>query len=222
MSWVSDWRPKSWTKTILAAQHRCQQCIIPKTSVAVTAYVFSQMGDIRFTQGKTSMSRRPNRTRTHRNRCFMLYILDASRFTASHYGIYVNGRGQARNVNSRRYYDEHWRLCTAYVDKSFAVIRMGSTGDPSSVVKTEAGSSASTNIEVYLSFNHRQPIRFSITNAPLHNDAWVGLYEVNAEDRNHGDNWHYLRDIDVNNANIPWPRKRVLEYPCLHRWGLRH
>ena len=87
------------------------------------------------------------------------------------------------------------------------------------MVKTEAGSSASTNIEV-LSFNHRQPIRFSITNAPLHNDAWVGLYEVNAEDRNHGDNWHYLRDIDVDNANIPWPRKRNLgAFVCLHRWG---
>ena len=74
------------------------------------------------------------------------------------------------------------------------------------MVKTEAGSSASTNIEV-LSFNHRQPIRFSITNAPLHNDAWVGLYEVNAEDRNHGDNWHYLRDIDVNNASFPGQEK---------------
>ena len=77
---------------------------------------------------------------------------------------------------------------------------------PSSAVKREAGGSSSTNLEV-LSFNHRQPIRFSITNAPLHNDAWVGLYQVNTEDRNHGDNWHYLRDIDVSNASFPGQEK---------------
>ena len=54
-----------------------------------------------------------------------------------------------------------------------------------------------------LSFNHRQPIRFCITNPPEHNDAWVGLYPANAGDQDHGDRWHYLRDIDVNNATLP-------------------
>ncbi len=46
-----------------------------------------------------------------------------------------------------------------------AVIRMGSTEGRSSVAGTGATGSASTNIEV-LSFNHRQPVRFSITNPP--------------------------------------------------------
>ena len=87
-----------------------------------------------------------------------------------------------------------------------AVIQMGSTEGPLSVVKTGLGGGSSTKLEV-LSFNHRQPIRFSINNAPLHNDAWVGLYQVNAEDRNHGDNWHYLRDIDVSNARFPGQEK---------------
>ena len=54
-----------------------------------------------------------------------------------------------------------------------------------------------------LSFNHRQPVRFCITNPPEHNDAWVGLYPANAGDQDHGDRWHYLRDIDVNNASLP-------------------
>ena len=82
------------------------------------------------------------------------------------------------------------------------VIRMGSTEGPVSVAGTDAGGSASTKLEV-LSFNHRQPVRFSITNPPGDNDAWVGLYPASADDRDHGDRWHYLRDIDVSNATLP-------------------
>ena len=83
-----------------------------------------------------------------------------------------------------------------------AVIRMGSTEGYSSVAGTGTADGASTGLEV-LSFNHRQPVRFSITNPPGHNEAWVGLYPASADDRNHGDRWHYLRDIDVSNATFP-------------------
>ena len=81
-------------------------------------------------------------------------------------------------------------------------MRMGSTEGHSSVAGTGAAGGASTNLEV-LSFNHRQPVRFSITNPPGANDAWVGLYPTSADDRDHGDRWHYLRDIDVSNATLP-------------------
>ena len=81
-------------------------------------------------------------------------------------------------------------------------IRMGSTEGPMSVAGTGAAGSASTHLEV-LSFNHRQPVRFSITNPPGDNDAWVGLYPASADDRDHGDRWHYVRDIDVGNATLP-------------------
>ena len=83
-----------------------------------------------------------------------------------------------------------------------AAIRMESMEGPASVAGTGGAGSASTNLEV-LSFNHRQPVRFSITNPPNHNDAWVGLYPASADDRDHGDRWHYLRDIDVSNATLP-------------------
>ena len=89
-----------------------------------------------------------------------------------------------------------------------AVIRMGATESPSSVVKTEAGSSASTNIEV-LSFNHNQPIRFKINNPPPANNAWVGIYPVDADDRKHDDRWRWLRDIDVDNATLPGQSKGI-------------
>lgn len=70
------------------------------------------------------------------------------------------------------------------------------------MAETGTAGSASTHLEV-LSFNHRQPVRFSITNPPQHRDAWVGLYPASADDRDHGDRWHYLRDIDVSNATLP-------------------
>lgn len=83
-----------------------------------------------------------------------------------------------------------------------AAIRMGSTQEPASVAGTGAAGGASTSLEV-LSFNHRQPVRFCITNPPLHKDAWVGLYPATANDSDHGGRWHYLRDIDVSNATLP-------------------
>ena len=86
------------------------------------------------------------------------------------------------------------------------VIRIGSTEDPTPVVKTEAGSSTLTNIEV-LSFNHNQPIRFKINNPPPGNNAWVGIYPVDADDRKHDDRWRWLRDIDVDNATLPGQSK---------------
>ncbi len=93
-----------------------------------------------------------------------------------------------------------------------ATIGMRSTEGHPSGAKTGASSNANPNLEV-LSFNHRQPVRFSITNPPGHNDAWVGLYPANADDRNHGDRWHYLRDIDVSNATLPGQEQG--------RWSLR-
>jgi hypothetical protein len=83
-----------------------------------------------------------------------------------------------------------------------AAIRMGSTEGPSSVAGTGAAGGASTNLEV-LSFNHNQPIRFKINNPPLGNSSWVGIYPVDAGDRDHEDRWHWLRDIEVDNATLP-------------------
>ena len=88
-----------------------------------------------------------------------------------------------------------------FVTVVVATIGMRSTEGHSSVAGTGVAG-ASTNLEV-LSFNHRQPVRFKISNPPGHNDAWVGLYPANANDRDHGERWHYLRDIDVSNASLP-------------------
>ena len=82
-----------------------------------------------------------------------------------------------------------------------AAIGMSSTENRSSVMTTEAGDSAPTNIEV-LSFNHNQPIRFRINNPPHGNDTWVGIYPASADDRDHGDRWQWLRDIEVSNATF--------------------
>ena len=87
-----------------------------------------------------------------------------------------------------------------------AVIWMGSREGRSSVMIIEAGVSVSTNIEV-LSFNHNQPIRFRINNPPHGNDAWVGIYPASADDRDHGDRWQWLRDIEVSNATFPGQAK---------------
>ena len=87
-----------------------------------------------------------------------------------------------------------------------AVIRMGSVERHSSVIEIQTGGSASTNIEV-LSFNHNQPIRFRINNPPLGNNAWVGIYPVDAEDREHGDRWRWMRDIEADNATLPGQSK---------------
>ena len=89
-----------------------------------------------------------------------------------------------------------------------AAIRTESTEDRSSVTSynKEAVKTASTNIEV-LSFNHHQPIRFKINNPPPGKQAWVGLYPSNADDRDHGDRWRRLKDIDVNDASLPGQAK---------------
>ena len=88
-----------------------------------------------------------------------------------------------------------------------AVTRTGSTEDRSSVMSYgEALDGALTNIEV-LSFNHHQPIRFKINNPPPGKQAWVGLYPSDAGDRDHGDRWRRLKDIDVNDASLPGQAK---------------
>ncbi|MAW22251.1 MAG: hypothetical protein CMA16_02250, partial [Euryarchaeota archaeon] len=81
-------------------------------------------------------------------------------------------------------------------------IRMGSTQGPASLAGTGAAGGASTSLEV-LSFNHNQPIRFRINNPPVGNDAWVGIYPAAADDRDHGDRWQWLRDLDAGNATLP-------------------
>ena len=51
-----------------------------------------------------------------------------------------------------------------------------------------------------------KPVRFRISNRPSSNDAWVGIYPAGAADNDHGaqhQRWHWLRDIDVNNASFP-------------------
>ena len=51
-----------------------------------------------------------------------------------------------------------------------------------------------------------KPVRFKLNNPPNHNDAWVGIYNPNASDQDHGaqnKRWKYIRDIDVNNASFP-------------------
>ena len=87
-----------------------------------------------------------------------------------------------------------------------AVIRRGTTEGPTSMARTGVAGSASTNIEV-LSFNHNQPIRFRINNPPHGNDAWVGIYPASADDRDHGDRWQWLRDIEISTATFPGQAK---------------
>ena len=86
-----------------------------------------------------------------------------------------------------------------------AFLLMGIAISPlgSSFGKRETKDRIAQSLLEVLSFNHRQPVRFSITNPPQHNNAWVGLYPASADDRDHGKRWHYLRDIDVNNATLP-------------------
>ena len=48
-----------------------------------------------------------------------------------------------------------------------------------------------------------KPVRFRINKTPRGRDAWVGIYPADAPNQEHGDRWHWLRDIDVNNATLP-------------------
>ena len=64
---------------------------------------------------------------------------------------------------------------------------------------------SSKNIEI-LEAVPGKPVRFRINNPPSSNDAWVGVYPASAGDHEHGEQgnrWHWIRDIDVNNASLP-------------------
>ena len=51
-----------------------------------------------------------------------------------------------------------------------------------------------------------KPIRFNITNRPSSNQAWFGLYPVQATDHEHGEqyqNWMYFGDVGQNELSFP-------------------
>ena len=51
-----------------------------------------------------------------------------------------------------------------------------------------------------------KPIRFNITNRPSGNQAWFGLYPVQATDHEHGEqyqNWMYFGDVGQNELSFP-------------------
>ena len=51
-----------------------------------------------------------------------------------------------------------------------------------------------------------KPIRFNVNNRPSGNEAWFGLYPVQATDHEHGEqhqNWMYFRDVGQNELSIP-------------------
>jgi len=58
-------------------------------------------------------------------------------------------------------------------------------------------------IEIIEHAEPSQPIRFRINKPPRGRDAWVGIYPADASNQEHGNRWHWLRDIDVNNATLP-------------------
>jgi len=77
---------------------------------------------------------------------------------------------------------------------------------PGSMASKNSNDTRGSGIDI-LSFNQGQPIRFRINNRPSSNDAWVGIYPVNAGDNEHGERWSWLRDIDVSNASLPGQAK---------------
>ena len=51
-----------------------------------------------------------------------------------------------------------------------------------------------------------RPIRFNVNNRPSGNEAWFGLYPVQATDHEHGEqhrNWMYFRDVGQNELLLP-------------------
>ena len=71
--------------------------------------------------------------------------------------------------------------------------------------ETSPATTSSKTIEI-LEAVAGKPVRFRISNRPSSNDAWVGIYPAGAADNDHGaqhQRWHWLRDIDVNNASFP-------------------
>ncbi len=81
--------------------------------------------------------------------------------------------------------------------------------------ETSPATTSSKTIEI-LEAVAGKPVRFRISNRPSSNDAWVGIYPAGAADNDHGaqhQRWHWLRDIDVNNASFP--------AQSTGRWSLR-
>ena len=61
-----------------------------------------------------------------------------------------------------------------------------------------------------------QPVRFRINDPPGSSSSWVGIYPSSTPDDEHGEEgvrWHWLNDVDVNNATFP--KKSV------GRWSIR-
>ena len=94
------------------------------------------------------------------------------------------------------------------------IVNQGSTSQVSDAASriqqhtNTGGSSASTSIEPIqiLEAVSGKPIRFKLNNPPNHNDAWVGIYNPNASDQDHGAQnrrWKWLRDFDINNPSLP-------------------
>ena len=51
-----------------------------------------------------------------------------------------------------------------------------------------------------------KPLRFNVYNRPSGNEAWFGLYPVQATDHEHGEqyqNWMYFRDVGQNELSLP-------------------
>jgi hypothetical protein len=51
-----------------------------------------------------------------------------------------------------------------------------------------------------------EPVWFKINNSPSDDSAWVGIYPLGAEDKDHGEEgeqWNWLSKIDMNNATFP-------------------
>ena len=71
------------------------------------------------------------------------------------------------------------------------------------------------DIEV-LQATEGQPVRFRINHPPGSSSSWVGIYPSGAPDDEHGEEgvrWHWLNEVDVNNATFP--KKSV------GRWSIR-
>jgi len=70
---------------------------------------------------------------------------------------------------------------------------------------TNISASQKSSIDI-LEATTNKAVRFRINDPPSGNDAWVGIYPVGSEDSDYGEEgvrWHWLREIDVNNAWFP-------------------
>ena len=101
---------------------------------------------------------------------------------------------------------------TARVETRNTIYVVGPTGWTEKPDDHPFNSTYSGSIEILEAVSGK-PVRFRINNRPSSNDAWVGIYPVNAGDGEHGDRWEWIRDIDVNNAMLPEQAKG--------RWSIR-